>query len=86
MQHCVLLIPDQDVPFNILMIRSEFAVNKLKKWGSEGGTFLLRQSPKTFGEFFLTVCVQVVSSFNYKFNATVQRNRMFLKDLVLEKY
>lgn len=67
------------------MIRSEFAVNKLKKWGSEGGTFLLRQSPQTYGEFFLTVCVQVVSSFNDEFNVTVQTNRMFLKDLALEK-
>lgn len=64
------------------MIRSEFAVNKLKKWGSEDGAFLLRQSPKTYGEFFLTVCVQVLSSFNDKCNATVQTSRMFLKDLV----
>lgn len=67
------------------MIRSEFAVNKLKKWGCEGGTFLLRQSPQTYGEFFLTVCVQVVSSFDDEFNVAVQANRMFLKDLALEK-
>lgn len=67
------------------MIRSEFAVNKLKKWGSEDGTFLLRQSPTTYGEFFLTVCVQVVSSFNDEFNVTMQKPRMFLKDLVLKK-
>lgn len=40
-------------------IRSEFAVNKLKKSGFKGGTFLLRQSPKNYDNFFLTVCVQV---------------------------
>ncbi len=40
-------------------IRSEFAVNKLKKSGFKGGTFLLRQSPKKYDNFFLTVCVQV---------------------------
>lgn len=40
-------------------IRSEFAVNKLKKSGFKGGTFLLRQSPQNYDNFFLTVCVQV---------------------------
>uniref|UniRef100_A0AAQ5XUV6 Tyrosine-protein kinase n=1 Tax=Amphiprion ocellaris TaxID=80972 RepID=A0AAQ5XUV6_AMPOC len=40
-------------------ITSEFAVNKLKKSGYKGGTFLLRQSPKYYDNFFLTVCVQV---------------------------
>uniref|UniRef100_A0A8C4P0A0 Tyrosine-protein kinase n=1 Tax=Dicentrarchus labrax TaxID=13489 RepID=A0A8C4P0A0_DICLA len=40
-------------------IISEFAVNKLKKSGFKGGTFLLRQSPKNYDNFFLTVCVQV---------------------------
>lgn len=67
------------------MIRSEFAVNKLKKWGSEDGTFLLRQSPKTYGEFFLTVCLQVVSSPNDEFDVTLQGNTMFLKVSILEK-
>lgn len=67
------------------MIRSEFAVSKLKKWGSEGGTFLLRQSPKTYDEFFLTVCVQVGSSFNDERDVTVQRNKLFLKGSVVEK-
>uniref|UniRef100_H3CXH8 Tyrosine-protein kinase n=2 Tax=Tetraodon nigroviridis TaxID=99883 RepID=H3CXH8_TETNG len=47
-------------------ITSEFAVNKLKKWGSEDGTFLLRQSPKTYGEFFLTVCLQTPLGLDYK--------------------
>uniref|UniRef100_A0AAX7UQF0 Tyrosine-protein kinase n=1 Tax=Astatotilapia calliptera TaxID=8154 RepID=A0AAX7UQF0_ASTCA len=36
-------------------ITSEFAVNKLKKSGYKGGTFLLRQSPKNYDNFFLTV-------------------------------
>uniref|UniRef100_A0A4W6CM24 Tyrosine-protein kinase n=1 Tax=Lates calcarifer TaxID=8187 RepID=A0A4W6CM24_LATCA len=40
-------------------ITSEFAVNKLKKSGFKGGTFLVRQSPKNYDNFFLTVCVQV---------------------------
>uniref|UniRef100_A0A8C4ING5 Tyrosine-protein kinase n=1 Tax=Dicentrarchus labrax TaxID=13489 RepID=A0A8C4ING5_DICLA len=35
-------------------IISEFAVNKLKKSGFKGGTFLLRQSPKNYDNFFLT--------------------------------
>uniref|UniRef100_A0AAX7U9F0 Tyrosine-protein kinase n=1 Tax=Astatotilapia calliptera TaxID=8154 RepID=A0AAX7U9F0_ASTCA len=35
-------------------ITSEFAVNKLKKSGYKGGTFLLRQSPKNYDNFFLT--------------------------------
>uniref|UniRef100_A0A7N8YAV2 Tyrosine-protein kinase n=1 Tax=Mastacembelus armatus TaxID=205130 RepID=A0A7N8YAV2_9TELE len=35
-------------------ITSEFAVNKLKKSGFKGGTFLLRQSPKNYDNFFLT--------------------------------
>ncbi|TWW58077.1 Tyrosine-protein kinase JAK2 [Takifugu flavidus] len=47
-------------------ITSEFAVSKLKKSGSEGGTFLLRQSPKAYGEFFLTVCIQTPLGPDYK--------------------
>uniref|UniRef100_A0AAQ4REE7 Tyrosine-protein kinase n=1 Tax=Gasterosteus aculeatus aculeatus TaxID=481459 RepID=A0AAQ4REE7_GASAC len=35
-------------------ITSEFAVSKLKKSGFKGGTFLLRQSPKNYDNFFLT--------------------------------
>uniref|UniRef100_A0A671UPZ4 Tyrosine-protein kinase n=1 Tax=Sparus aurata TaxID=8175 RepID=A0A671UPZ4_SPAAU len=35
-------------------ITSEFAVNKLKKSGFKGGTFLLRKSPKNYDNFFLT--------------------------------
>uniref|UniRef100_A0A8C5DCN5 Tyrosine-protein kinase n=1 Tax=Gouania willdenowi TaxID=441366 RepID=A0A8C5DCN5_GOUWI len=35
-------------------IISEFAVNKLKKSGHKGGAFVLRQSPKTYNNFFLT--------------------------------
>uniref|UniRef100_A0A8C2Z8I8 Tyrosine-protein kinase n=1 Tax=Cyclopterus lumpus TaxID=8103 RepID=A0A8C2Z8I8_CYCLU len=35
-------------------ITSEFAVNKLKKSGFKGGTFLIRQSPKNYNNFFLT--------------------------------
>uniref|UniRef100_A0A8C5D9S8 Tyrosine-protein kinase n=1 Tax=Gouania willdenowi TaxID=441366 RepID=A0A8C5D9S8_GOUWI len=41
-------------------IISEFAVNKLKKSGHKGGAFVLRQSPKTYNNFFLTVCIQRV--------------------------
>lgn len=48
-----------DVSFISCLIRSEFAVNKLKRSGFKGGTFLLRQSPKDYDNFFLTVCVQV---------------------------
>lgn len=43
------------------LIRSDFAVNKLKKAGFKGGAFLLRQSPKAYNNFFLTVRVQVAS-------------------------
>uniref|UniRef100_A0A7N8Y938 Tyrosine-protein kinase n=1 Tax=Mastacembelus armatus TaxID=205130 RepID=A0A7N8Y938_9TELE len=47
-------------------ITSEFAVNKLKKSGFKGGTFLLRQSPKNYDNFFLTVCVQTPLGLDYK--------------------
>ncbi|XP_062251309.1 tyrosine-protein kinase JAK2 [Platichthys flesus] len=47
-------------------ITSEFAVNKLKKSGFKGGTFLLRQSPKNYDSFFLTVCVQTPLGLDYK--------------------
>ncbi|XP_034386482.1 tyrosine-protein kinase JAK2 isoform X2 [Cyclopterus lumpus] len=47
-------------------ITSEFAVNKLKKSGFKGGTFLIRQSPKNYNNFFLTVCVQTPLGLDYK--------------------
>uniref|UniRef100_A0A8D3DD56 Tyrosine-protein kinase n=1 Tax=Scophthalmus maximus TaxID=52904 RepID=A0A8D3DD56_SCOMX len=47
-------------------ITSEFAVNKLKKSGFKGGTFLVRQSPKNYASFFLTVCVQTPLGLDYK--------------------
>ncbi|KAF3690776.1 Tyrosine-protein kinase JAK2 [Channa argus] len=47
-------------------ITSDFAVNKLKKSGYKGGTFLLRQSPKNYDNFFLTVCVQTPLGLDYK--------------------
>ncbi|KAM9796670.1 tyrosine-protein kinase JAK2 isoform X1 [Syngnathus typhle] len=47
-------------------ITSEFAVDKLKKFGAKGGTFLLRQSPKDFDNFFLTVCIQTPLGLDYK--------------------
>ncbi|KAM4597586.1 tyrosine-protein kinase JAK2 [Polymixia lowei] len=47
-------------------ITSEFAVNKLRKSGWKGGTFLLRQSPKDYDNFFLTVCVQTSLGLDYK--------------------
>ncbi|XP_047443187.1 tyrosine-protein kinase JAK2 [Mugil cephalus] len=47
-------------------ITSEFAVNKLKKSGCKGGTFVLRQSPKDYDNFFLTVCVQTALGLDYK--------------------
>ncbi|CAJ1060820.1 tyrosine-protein kinase JAK2 isoform X1 [Xyrichtys novacula] len=47
-------------------ITSEFAVNKLKKLGFKGGAFLLRQSPKNYDNFFLTVCVQTPLGLDYK--------------------
>ncbi|XP_061594508.1 tyrosine-protein kinase JAK2 [Cololabis saira] len=47
-------------------IISEFAVNKLKKARCKGGTFLLRQSPKSYENFFLTVCVETQFGLDYK--------------------
>ncbi|KAK7889828.1 hypothetical protein WMY93_025388 [Mugilogobius chulae] len=47
-------------------ITSEFAMNKLKKSGFKGGTFLLRQSPKNNDNYFLTVCIQTPIGFDYK--------------------
>ncbi|KAM9384168.1 tyrosine-protein kinase JAK2 [Pholidichthys leucotaenia] len=47
-------------------ITSEFAVNKLKKSGCKGGTFLVRQSPQNYDNFFLTVCVQTPLGLDYK--------------------
>ncbi|XP_067452772.1 tyrosine-protein kinase JAK2 [Thunnus thynnus] len=47
-------------------ITSEFAINKLKKSGFKGGTFLLRQSPQIYDNFFLTVCVQTPLGLDYK--------------------
>ncbi|KAM4548831.1 tyrosine-protein kinase JAK2 isoform 1-T3 [Odontesthes bonariensis] len=47
-------------------ITSEIAVNKLKKSGCQGGAFLLRQSPKNYDNFFLTVCVQTLLGLDYK--------------------
>uniref|UniRef100_A0A8C5DJ43 Tyrosine-protein kinase n=1 Tax=Gouania willdenowi TaxID=441366 RepID=A0A8C5DJ43_GOUWI len=47
-------------------IISEFAVNKLKKSGHKGGAFVLRQSPKTYNNFFLTVCIQTPLGLDYK--------------------
>ncbi|XP_029905111.1 tyrosine-protein kinase JAK2 [Myripristis murdjan] len=47
-------------------ITSEFAVNKLKKSEFKGGTFLLRQSPSNYDNFFLTVCVQTPLGLDYK--------------------
>ncbi|XP_057697878.1 tyrosine-protein kinase JAK2 isoform X2 [Corythoichthys intestinalis] len=47
-------------------ITSEFAVDKLKKSGGKDGTFLLRQSPKDFNNFFLTICIQTPLGLDYK--------------------
>uniref|UniRef100_A0A665VLH1 Tyrosine-protein kinase n=1 Tax=Echeneis naucrates TaxID=173247 RepID=A0A665VLH1_ECHNA len=47
-------------------ITSDFAVHKLKKSGFKGGTFLLRQSPNNYDNFFLTVCVQTPLGLDYK--------------------
>ncbi|XP_070687931.1 tyrosine-protein kinase JAK2 [Pempheris klunzingeri] len=47
-------------------ITSEFAVHKLKKSGYKGGAFVLRQSPKNYNNFFLTVCVQTPLGLDYK--------------------
>lgn len=55
--------PVWDIPLISYLIRSEFAANKLKKSGYKGNTFLLRQSPKTYDNFFLTVCVKVGKRF-----------------------
>lgn len=47
-------------------ITSEFAVNKLKRSGFKDGAFLLRQSPKNYDSFFLTVCVLTPLGLDYK--------------------
>ncbi|XP_077389935.1 tyrosine-protein kinase JAK2 [Festucalex cinctus] len=47
-------------------ITSEFAVDKLKRSGVKDGTFLLRQSPKDYDNFFLTVCIQTPLGLDYK--------------------
>ncbi|KAK0144147.1 Tyrosine-protein kinase JAK2 [Merluccius polli] len=47
-------------------ITSEFAVNKLKKSSSKRGTFVLRQSPMEYQNYFLTVCVQTSLGLDYK--------------------
>ncbi|XP_056132816.1 tyrosine-protein kinase JAK2 [Lampris incognitus] len=47
-------------------ITSEFAIHKLKKLGPKDGVFLLRQSPKDYNNFFLTVCVQTPLGIDYK--------------------
>lgn len=57
-------------------ITSEFAVNKLKKSGFKGGTFLLRQSPKNYDNFFLTVCVQTPLGLDYK-DCLIIKNQQF---------
>ncbi|XP_041647969.1 tyrosine-protein kinase JAK2 isoform X2 [Cheilinus undulatus] len=57
-------------------ITSEFAVNKLKKSGCKGGAFLLRQSPKNYDNFFLTVCVQTPLALDYK-DCLVIKNELY---------
>ncbi|CAL8309831.1 unnamed protein product [Lota lota] len=47
-------------------ITSEFAVNKLKKSRTKRGTFVLRQSPMQYQNYFLTVCVQTSLGLDYK--------------------
>ncbi|XP_028817296.1 tyrosine-protein kinase JAK2 isoform X1 [Denticeps clupeoides] len=47
-------------------ITSEFAVQKLKRSGAQGGTFLVRHSPREFSKYFLTVCVQTPFGKDYK--------------------
>lgn len=37
----------------------DFAINKLKKAGSQTGYYVLRCSPKEFKKYFLTFAVQV---------------------------
>ncbi|KAM8889140.1 tyrosine-protein kinase JAK2 isoform 1-T3 [Synchiropus picturatus] len=57
-------------------ITSEFAVHKLKKLGCRGGAFLLRQSPKNYDNFFLTVCVQTPLGLDYK-DCLIIRNEKY---------
>nr|XP_040040563.1 tyrosine-protein kinase JAK2 [Gasterosteus aculeatus aculeatus] len=59
-------------------ITSEFAVSKLKKSGFKGGTFLLRQSPKNYDNFFLTVCVQTPLGLDYKDCLIIKNERYSL--------
>ncbi|XP_055021033.1 tyrosine-protein kinase JAK2 isoform X2 [Boleophthalmus pectinirostris] len=47
-------------------ITSDFAMNKLKKSGFRGGAFLLRQSPKSYDNYLLTVCIQTPIGLDYK--------------------
>uniref|UniRef100_A0A673A582 Tyrosine-protein kinase n=1 Tax=Sphaeramia orbicularis TaxID=375764 RepID=A0A673A582_9TELE len=57
-------------------ITSEFAVHKLKRSGFKGGTFLLRQSPENYDNFFLTVCVQTPLGLDYK-DCLIIKNETF---------
>ncbi|XP_076009174.1 tyrosine-protein kinase JAK2 [Genypterus blacodes] len=47
-------------------ITSEFAVHKLKRSRLKESSFLLRQSPKNYDNFYLTVCVQTPLGLDYK--------------------
>ncbi|TNN34454.1 Tyrosine-protein kinase JAK2 [Liparis tanakae] len=59
-------------------VTSEFAVNKLRKSGFKGGTFLIRQSPKSYDHFFLTVCVQTPLGLDYKDCLVVKKEHFHL--------
>ncbi|KAM4708941.1 tyrosine-protein kinase JAK3 [Discoglossus pictus] len=47
-------------------ITAEFAVDKLKKSGSVGGSFVLRCSPQHYDKFLLNVCVETTLGKDYK--------------------
>ncbi|MEE6487813.1 hypothetical protein FKM82_015043, partial [Ascaphus truei] len=47
-------------------ITLEFAVDKLKRNGSVGGSFVLRCSPQDYDKFLLTVCVESPLGKDYK--------------------
>lgn len=61
--------------FITCLIRSEFAVHKLKKSGFKGGAFLVRQSPKNYDNFFLTVCAQVKVADNRHVNIRLKNTK-----------
>ncbi|XP_066490961.1 tyrosine-protein kinase JAK3 isoform X2 [Tiliqua scincoides] len=55
-------------------IISEFAINKLKMMGYNGGSFVLRRSPEDFNSYLLTICFETDIGKDFK-SLLIQKNR-----------